>query len=913
MIGIVSYGGYIPRLRLNRMSIFQEMGWFAPAIVMVAQGERSFCNWDEDSLTMAVAASQDCLQGVDPSALEALTLCSTTLPFADRLNAGIVKTALNLRDDLRTQDVTASLRSGTSALITALNSLREGTPRSHLVTAADKREAKAAYFYEMWFGDGAASLLVGNTDVIAEFLGSHSLSLDFVDHYRGSQNKYDYMWEERWVRDEGYGKIIPAAINGLFQKLSISLDEVDRLVFPCFFKAEHRGIAKKLGAAPEKVQDNLHEVCGETGAAHPLVLFIQALEQARPGERILLAGFGQGCDALYFRVTENIKKLAPRIGIAGSLKNKKTVDNYPKFLKFRDLVQTEMGIRAEAPTQTAMTVLYRKRQMILGLVGGRCTACGTPQFPKMDICVNPDCRKFYTQEEYEFAQKSAFIKTFTGDLLTVSLDPPAVYGMIQFDDGGRFMADFTDCELAEVWVGQPVRLSFRKRYTDKERGFSGYFWKAVPLPVKRPVEEKKAIGIRFDGRVAVVTGAGAGLGRAYALELAARGAKVVVNDLGGPRDGSGAGSAGPADRVVEEIRAAGGEALANYDSVSGPEGGEALIRQAVEAFGRVDIVINNAGILRDKSLLNMAPEEWEKVLAVHLNGAYGVTRPAFRQMREQKYGRIILTTSAAGLFGNFGQANYSAAKLALLGMMNTLKLEGEKYDIKVNTVAPVAATRLTEDILPPDLFERLKPEFVSPLVLYLSSEQCRETGQVFNAGLGFFNRAAVVTGPGILIGDGRSVPTPEDIEKNWQSIHSLKGAKEFYNTTLAFGEMLMGGGSQPEAVSPAAAPEGPTVQSVFDGLPKAFQVEKAAGVDVVFQFQISGPGGGEWYASVKDVACTVRRGKHEKPTTTIKMQDGDFLNLMSGKLPAMQAFTGGKLKIEGDLMKSQLIDKLFKF
>jgi hypothetical protein len=161
-------------------------------------------------------------------------------------------------------------------------------------------------------------------------------------------------------------------------------------------------------------------------------------------------------------------------------------------------------------------------------------------------------------------------------------------------------------------------------------------------------------------------------------------------------------------------------------------------------------------------------------------------------------------------------------------MMNTLKLEGEKYNIKVNTVAPVAATRLTEDILPPDLFERLKPEFVAPLVLYLSSEQCGETGLVFNAGLGYFNQAAVVTGPGVLIGDGRSVPTPEDIEKNWKAIHSLEGAKEFYNTTLAFGDMLLGGGSQPEA--PVAAPEGPTVQAVFDGLPQAFQADKATGV-----------------------------------------------------------------------------------
>jgi NAD(P)-dependent dehydrogenase (short-subunit alcohol dehydrogenase family)/uncharacterized OB-fold protein/putative sterol carrier protein len=570
-----------------------------------------------------------------------------------------------------------------------------------------------------------------------------------------------------------------------------------------------------------------------------------------------------------------------------------------------------MGIRAEAPTQTAMTVLWRKRQMILGLTGGRCSACGTPQFPKMDICVNPDCRQIRTQEDYAFADKPAFIKTFTGDLLTVSVDPPAVYGMIQFEEGGRFMADFTDCELADVWVGQPVRLSFRRRYTDRDRGFTGYFWKAIPLPVPRPREERKAAGIRFDGRVAVVTGAGAGLGRAYALELAARGAKVVVNDLGGARDGSGDGSAGPADRVAAEIRAAGGEAVANYDSVSTPEGGEALIQQAIETFGRVDILINNAGILRDKSLLKMTPEEWQKVLSVHLDGAYYVTRPAFQRMRDQKYGRVILTTSAAGLFGNFGQANYSAAKLALLGLMNTLKLEGEKYDIKVNTVAPVAATRLTEDILPPDLFERLKPEFVTPLVLYLSSEQCGETGQVFNAGLGYFNKAAVVTGPGTMIGDGRTVPTPEDIERHWEAINALTGAKEYFNTTLAFGDMLLGGNSASETAAPAL--EGPDVAAVFAGLPQAFRADKAAGVDVIFQFRISGPGGGDWFAVIRDGACTVTAGQHEKPTTTIRMADGDFLNLMSGKLPAMQAFTAGKLKIEGDLMKSQLIEKLFKF
>ena len=307
--------------------------------------------------------------------------------------------------------------------------------------------------------------------------------------------------------------------------------------------------------------------------------------------------------------------------------------------------------------------------------------------------------------------------------------------------------------------------------------------------------------IRFDGRVAIVTGAGAGLGRVYALELAKRGARVVVNDLGSARDGSGAGSANPADRVVEEIKALGGEAVASIDSVSTPEGGEAIVNRALEAFGRVDILINNAGILRDKTFLKMDPPDWEAVKAVHLDGAFYVTRPAFRHMKENKYGRIIMTTSAAGLYGNFGQTNYSAAKMGLVGLMNTLKLEGEKYGVQVNTVAPIAATRLTEDILPPDLFEKLKPEFVAPLVLFLCSEKCPVNGAVYNAGMGYFNRAAVVSGPGVLLSDGSTVPTPETVAGRLPDILRMEGAREFYNATEALGIMLTGPG--PES---AAAP-----------------------------------------------------------------------------------------------------------
>ncbi len=908
MIGITSYGAYIPRLRLDRMAIFQAMGWFAPAIVMVAQGERSMCNHDEDSLTMAVAAARDCLTGKEKKAIDGAYLCSTTLPFADRQNAGILKTALNLRDDMITADFTSSLRAGTTGLLTALEVAQGGSRKNILVAAADKRETRPAFFYEMWFGDGAAALLVGDQQVIAEFKEAYTVSYDFVDHYRGAGKRYDYMWEERWLREEGYSKFIPEAVDGLFKKLGITMNDVQKVVFPCLFKAEHKAIAKKLGATPEKVIDQMHEVCGETGAAHPLVMLIAALEQAKPGDGILLAGFGQGCDALYFKVTEQITKLAPRAGVKGSLENKKTIDNYMKFLKFRGLIEPEMGIRAEAPTQTAMTVLWRKRKMLTGLVGGKCRDCGTAQFPKMDICVNPKCNHVNTQDDYEFADVPARIKTFTGDLLAVSVDPPATYGMVQFEGGGRFMADFTDCELADCKVGLPVKMAFRRRFTDDERGFSGYFWKAVPQRGAAAALPE----IRFDGRVAIVTGAGAGLGRTYALELAKRGAKVVVNDFGGARDGAGTGSSSPADRVVAEIRAAGGEAVANYDNVATPEGGEKIVKIAVEFFGKVDILINNAGILRDKSFLKMDPENWNAVLAVHLNGGYNVTRPAFAVMREKGYGRIVMTTSAAGLYGNFGQTNYSAAKMGLVGFMNTLKLEGAKYNIRVNTLAPVAASRLTEDVMPPDMFERMQPDFVAGIVLYLCSENCAESGDIFNAAAGFYSRAAILTGAGEALSDGTSIPTPEEIRDHWEKINSLDGAREIGDANTAIISFMTP--PAPKADSSGAAGGGAAdVKGIFAKMPEAFDAAAAAGKNVVFQFSISGPGGGDWVVAVKDGACKVEAGKTEKPTTTIKMADADFLQLIAGTLDGMQAYSSGKLKVEGDIMKSQLIARLFKF
>jgi NAD(P)-dependent dehydrogenase (short-subunit alcohol dehydrogenase family) len=292
--------------------------------------------------------------------------------------------------------------------------------------------------------------------------------------------------------------------------------------------------------------------------------------------------------------------------------------------------------------------------------------------------------------------------------------------------------------------------------------------------------------IDFTGRVAIVTGSGAGLGRQYALELAKRGAKIVVNDLGGSRDGVGHSDAA-ANKVVEEIKALGSQAVPNYDNVATAAGGENIVKTAIDAFGKVDILINNAGIVRDKTFNKMEEENWDIVMGVHLRGAYCVSKPAFINMRENGYGRIIMTTSGAGLFGNFGQSNYASAKMGLIGLTNVLKLEGAKYNIKTNVIVPVAASRLTEDVLPPQLFEKMKPDFITPAVLYMCSELCGDSGMIINATLGYYSRSAVMTGPGVFLSDGHRVPEPEEIMEAWGKIKSLDDPKYFDQLPEMFG------------------------------------------------------------------------------------------------------------------------------
>ena len=280
------------------------------------------------------------------------------------------------------------------------------------------------------------------------------------------------------------------------------------------------------------------------------------------------------------------------------------------------------------------------------------------------------------------------------------------------------------------------------------------------------------MAIDFKGKVAIVTGAGGGLGRTHALELAKRGAKVVVNDLGGAMDGTG-GSSAAADKVVEEIKAAGGEAISNGSSVSDEKGVENLVKQTMEKFGRIDILINNAGILRDKSFKKMENADFRLVVDVHLMGSVYCTKAVWPIMSEQNYGRIVMTTSPSGLYGNFGQANYGAAKLGVVGFMNTLKIEGQKNNIRVNAIAPVAATRMTENLMPAQMLERLGPELVTPGVVFLCSEDA-PSGAVLQAQGGTFSVATIVESPFVNLASNCTV---EAVAENWPKISDLSAAK----------------------------------------------------------------------------------------------------------------------------------------
>ncbi|MEE2689882.1 MAG: OB-fold domain-containing protein [Pseudomonadota bacterium] len=478
MVGIISYGAYIPRKRLQRSVAVEANSWFNPALKAYSKGERAMCNWDEDAVTMAVEAARDCFGTNTPDSLTGLFLATTSAPFKDRQNAGILATALNLGDNLMTMDVTASQRAGTSGLVTALK-LADGGGEL-LFAASEKRRTKAANPQELLYGDGAAAFVVGNAAGAAEFLGAKQISVDFVDHYKGDGEDFDYYWEERWIRDEGYMKLVPRALDGLFSETGVAPDEVDHFIMPCVIRRVGSMVAKAAGIPAKAICDNMHNEMGEAGAAHALIMLAQSLEQAEPGEVIVIAGFGQGCDTLMFRTTGEIEKRRPSMGVSGFLARRVEESNYNKYLAFNDLMTLDHGLRGEVDRQTALTALYRNKKMLTGFVGGKCRKCGTLQFPKTKVCVNPNCGEFHSQDDHPFADMPATVQSWTADNLTYAVEPPQHFGMVTFKEGGRLMSDLTDVDEGGVEVGMPMRMMFRVKEFDSHRGFTRYFWKAAP-------------------------------------------------------------------------------------------------------------------------------------------------------------------------------------------------------------------------------------------------------------------------------------------------------------------------------------------------------------------------------------------------------------------------------------------------
>ena len=481
MAGIRAWGGYIPRNRLDRKLIYKSMGWINRGNIGNARGEKAVAGFDEDNITLAVAAGIDCLNGIDHSLVEGVYFASTTMPYRERLNAGIISAALGLRDEVRAADFSGGLKAGTTALLSALEGVESKRVNNMVVCSADCRLGKPGSSQEMLFGDAGSALLVGSEDVVAQFKGSHSVTYDFMDHYRGQSDMFDRQWEERWIKDMGYQAFIPQVIKGLLDKHQLETNDFSKIIYPCIYASERRKINKTLGITEEMDQDTMQAEIGDAGTAQSLLMLVRALEEAEPGDKLMVVSFGSGCDALYFEVTDNIAGNEDRNSISRALREKVALDNYEKYLVWRGILPADRGLRADIDLRTRWSLVWRKRKAVMGLWGSKCKNCGTPQFPPQNICVNPDCGAVNEMDDYCFADRRGRIMSFTGDSLAASLEPPAIYGMIEFDGGGKHMFDITDCSLDALAVGMPVTMSFRRKYFDEKRDIAGYFWKAVPV------------------------------------------------------------------------------------------------------------------------------------------------------------------------------------------------------------------------------------------------------------------------------------------------------------------------------------------------------------------------------------------------------------------------------------------------
>ncbi len=476
--GITGFGGYIPRLRMERTAIAAAHKWMAPSLRSTAKGRRAFCSWDEDSITMAVEAGRDALNGQSTANIGSVIFASTAMPFADMLNASVIAGALELPQDLRALDIGQSQRAGTSALLAAL----ADAAGPALVLVSDRPRGKPASTQEIGFGAGAAAFTLGSEGVIASLLGHASSTASFVDHFRSSDNKYDYFWEERWIRDEGYMKIVPRTVKAALANADVTAADIKHFIMPTPFKGIDSALTKRLGLPEGCEADALDENCGYSGAAHGLLMLAHTLEKAQPGELILLVGFGQGCDALVLRATDAIRSFKPVRGVSGALADAQSHDAYLRMLSYDNGIELEWGMRSEKNVKTPLTEQYRSRDQVASFVAGKCRKCGTVQFPQLAYCVSPACHAASGNfDPVSLRDVACKVLTYTADWLSYHPAPPLYVGLVQFDNGARLLMETVDIGTQALDVGTPLRVVFRIKDVDKTRGYRRYFWKTTPL------------------------------------------------------------------------------------------------------------------------------------------------------------------------------------------------------------------------------------------------------------------------------------------------------------------------------------------------------------------------------------------------------------------------------------------------
>jgi hydroxymethylglutaryl-CoA synthase len=470
MVGIVSYGAYIPIYRLSRDAI--GVVWMKS----LGRGEKAVANADEDSVTMGVEAVLDCLNGMDRRQVDALYFATASPPYVEKQSASIIRAAADLREDVLTIDIAHSLRGAGSAMKLAMDAVQAGSARKVMVTAAECRIPAPNSEFEATFGDGAAALLIGDSDIAAAIEGSYHLSSEFVDVWKKPGDSYMQTWEDRFLRDEGYLKILPQAASALLKKQGVSPKSISKAAFYGPDARTHATMAREIGLDPKtQVQSPLFDSVGNTGTALAPMTLIATLEEAKPGDRILYATYGDGADAFLLRVTEQIERVRDRRGIKRHLASKLMLPGYGKYVEIRELMEWEAGRRPAR--RSSLPAIWRERQHLFALYGQKCRACGNIQYPKQRICIY--CQAKDNFELIRLSDKKGTVFTFSMDERAMEVVLPKVFTVVNLDGGGRFYSVMTDRDTSKIEVGMKVEMTFRIQLD--AAGLHNYFWRVRPI------------------------------------------------------------------------------------------------------------------------------------------------------------------------------------------------------------------------------------------------------------------------------------------------------------------------------------------------------------------------------------------------------------------------------------------------